>query len=225
MPDKPNSKRLDILEEVEIITRQKPTPPYHKESIYSIDNIFTSALRLRVQWHSEPKYLVSNIWRELLEKTRNYPKTEFRDDISELRQEVDTLKLMIKSLTKNIESSNKIIDDLSREIHQEHAVLQTTSTSLKSLCNGYVKIVRNIEIVKAIYFVDNIHGLSCWTIIDSEPFDSELRAPIYDAQLKIYQDMKEGMALDFHVLNLSELHDRQKLESILPPSANLVWHR
>ena len=224
VPDKPIRKGFDILEEAERIRSQKRTLPHRKESIDSIESRLISALRM--QWHtSAPKYFASDIWRELLEKTRNYPKPEFRDEISELRQEVDTLKLMFKSLTKNIESSNKTIDDLSREIRQEHAVLQTASTSLKNLCNAYVEIVSNIEIVKNIYIVDNIHGLSCWTIIDAEPFDSELRAPIYDAQLKIYQDMKEGIALDFHVLNLSELHDRQELESILPPSAKLVWQR
>ena len=93
------------------------------------------------------------------------------------------------------------------------------------LCNAYVEIVSKIGIVKKIYVVDTSNGLFCWTIIDAEPFDSDLRAPIYDAQVKLYQEMEEDMALDFHVLNLSELHDKQELKSILPPSAKLVWQR
>ena len=224
MPDKPIRKGFDVLEAAEEIRNKKLAPKYHEEPIDLIKSQLISALR--AQWHTGvPKYFAYDIWRELLVKTRNYPKREFRDDISELRQEVDTLKLMVKSLTKTIESSNKTIDELSKEIHQEYSVCQTFSTSLDSLCNAYVEIVSKIEIVKKIYVVDNSNCLLCWTIIDAEPFDSELRAPIYDAQVKIYQEMKEDMALDFHVLNLSELHDRQELESILPPSAKLVWQR
>ncbi len=79
--------------------------------------------------------------------------------------------------------------------------------------------------MKKIFVVETNNGLLCWTIIDAEPFDSTLREPIYDAQVKIYKEMKEDLALDFHVLNLSELHDRQELESILPPSAKLIWQR
>ena len=224
MPDKPIRKGFDIFYEAEKIRNKKLTPQYHEESIDLIKSQLISALR--AQWHTGvPKYFAYDIWRELLVKTRNYPKREFRDDISELRQEVDTLKLTVKSLTKTIESSNKTIDELSRKIHQEHSVRQMVSTSLDSLCNAYVEIVSKIEIVKKIYVVDTSNGLFCWTIIDAEPFDSKLRAPIYDAQVKIYQEMKEDIALDFHVLNLSELHDRQELESILPPSAKLVWQR
>lgn len=158
-------------------------------------------------------------------KTRNYPKPEFRDEISELRQEVDTLKVMVRSLTKDLESSKLIIDELSRQFRDKRPIRLKGRTHLEELCNAYIKMVSKIKILKKIYIVANDSDFQCWTIIDAEPFNSELRAPIYDAQLKIYQDMKEGMALDFHVLNLSELHDRQELESILPPSANLVWQR
>ena len=224
MPDKPIKKGFNILEEVEEIRQKQQTGQPHKESIDLIQSQWIYELRMRR--HTDlPRYLPSDIWRELLMKTRKFPKTEFRDDVSELRQEVDTLKLMVKSLTKAIESSNKMIDELSKEIHQKQTIRQTGKTSLEKLCNTYIKMVSKIEIVKKIYIVDTSNGLLCWTIVDAEPFDSTVLEPIYDAQVKIYKEIKEDLALDFHVLNLSELHDKQELESILPPSAKLVWQR
>jgi hypothetical protein len=224
MPDKPIRKGFNILEEVEEIHRKKLTRQLHKESANLIQSQLISALRIQSPTQAR-KLLASVIWAELLEKTREFPKHEFQDDISELRQEVDTLKLEVKSFAKRLESSNLEIVELSKKISKENSIRQATITSLDKLCNTYVEMVSKVEIVKKIYVVKTQDGLVCWTVIDAEPFDSELRAPIYDAQVKIYQEMKEDIALDFHVLNLSELHDRQELESILPPGAKLVWQR
>jgi len=224
MPNKPIRKGFDILEEAEEIRRKQQTGQPRKEFVELAQSQLISAFL--IHWRAGmPKYSASDVWRELLIKTREFPKHEFQDDISELRQEVDNIKLMVKSLTTSIESSNKTIDELSKEIRQKYAIRQEGKTSLDNLCNSYVEIVSKIDIVKKIYVIEANNTLTCWTIIDAEPFDSELRAPIYDAQVKIYQEMKEGFAFDFHVLNLSELHDRQELESILPPSANLIWQR
>jgi len=224
MPDKPMRKGFDILEEAGEIRYRQLTPKSYEESINLIQGQLISALR--IQWHTDvPKYFASDIWRELLVKTRKFPKPEFRDDISELRHEVDTLKLMVKSLTKSLETSNEKMVELSKKVNNENSIRQAKTISLNNLCSSYVNIVSKIDIVKQIFVVETNDALLCWTIIDTDPFDSELRAPIYDAQVKIYQEMKEDLALDFHVLNLSELHDRQELESILPPSAELVWQR
>jgi len=224
MPDKPIRKGFNILEEVEEIQQKHLNRQPHKKSIDLVQSHLINAFRIQRSTYVSP-YSVYNIWHELLMETRKFTKSEFLDDISELRQGIDTLKLMVKSLTKTIESSNKTIDDLSREIRQEHAVRQTVSTSLEMLCNAYVEMVTKIDIVKKIFVVDTSNGLLCWTIVDAEPFDSALREPIYEAQVKIYKEMKEDLALDFHVLNLSELHDRQELKSILPLGAKLIWQR
>ncbi|GAH40760.1 unnamed protein product [marine sediment metagenome] len=125
---------------------------------------------------------------------------------------------MVRSLTKTIE-------ELSEEIRQRQAIRQTTETSLDNLCNAYTEMVSKIDIVKKIYIVVTTNGLVCWTIVDTEPFDSTLLEPIYDAQVKIYRQMESTSALDFHVLNLSEFYHRQELENVLPPSAKLVWQR
>jgi len=223
MPEVPIRKGFDILEEAEEIRSKqlnRPKSGYRNQVESQVINAS------RMQWHIDiPRSSSFTVWRDLLLKTRNFPKTEFRDDVSELRQEVDNLKLMVRSLTKTIESSNKTINELSKEILHKPAIGQKEKPFLDELCNSYVEIASKIEIAQKIYIVHTNNGLVCWTIVDSEPFDSTLLEPIYDAQVKIYREIKEDLELDFHVLNLSELHDRQELENILPPNSNLVWQR
>jgi hypothetical protein len=224
MPDRPIRKGFDILEVAETI-RQHQFSGRRSSELFDVAgkdivSTFRSSFDIEVS-----KYPVLNIWLEMLSKARTFPAPQFKDDIAELHQEVDTLKLMVKSLTKTLESSNKTIGELSKEIWQRQTIRQRAEASLYKLCNAYVEMVSKIEIVKKIYVVETSNGLLCWTIIDTEPFNSTLCEPIYDAQVKIYKEMKEDLALDFHVLNLSELHDRKELESILPPSAKLVWQR
>ena len=224
MLDKPIRKRFNIIEAVEEIRQSQPTLQPSNMPSKIIQKYITHIRRVSLSTDM-PIYTTFDVWRELLVKTRTFPKPEFQDDISELRQEVDTLKLEVKSLAKRLESSNLEIVELSKKISKENSIRQATTASLDKLCNSYVEMVGKIGIVKKIFVVETQNGLVCWTIIDAEPFDSALREPIYDAQVKIYQEMKEDLALDFHVLNLSELQDRQELESILPPSAELVWQR
>ena len=227
MPERPVRirKGFDILEEVEKIRNKATNPPKGEDPNYIQQQILDA---LRMQWHTDmPRYFASSVWRELLLKTRRFPKTEFRDNVSELRQEVDTLKFMVKSLAETIESSNKTIEELSNEIRHKQTDQQIRETPLNSLCNAYIEMVSNIEIINKIYISETIKGLSCWTIIDAEPFDSAICEPIYDAQVSIYKEIKAdlNLSLDFHVLNLTEICDRQELDSILPSNAKLVWQR
>jgi len=224
MPSKPIRKGFDILEVAEEIRSSKQPPQYQNRAFDLIESQLIS--ELREQWHiGSHEHFASAIWRDLLLKTRNYPKPEFRDEISELRQEVDTLKVMVRSLSKNLESSKLIIDDLSKQILDKRPIRLKGRTHLEELCNAYIKMISKIKILKKIYIVVNDSDFQCWTIIDAEPFDSAIRKPIYDAQIRIYQEMEDDLALDFHVLNLSELADRQELESILPHNAKLVWQQ
>ena len=224
MPDKPIRKGFDILEEAEEIRQKQKIGQPHKESIDLIQRRLTYELRAQLP-SILPRYSASNIWRELLLKTREFPKHGFQDDISELRQEVNTLKLEVKSLAKRLGSSNLEIVELSKKTKKESYTQQPIAASLDKLCNSYVEMVSKIDIVKRIYVADTTNGLVCWTIVDTEPFDSTMLEPIYDAQVKIYREKEDDLALDFHVFNLSELHDSKELESVLPPSAELVWQR
>ena len=147
MPDKPIRKGFNIVEEAEDIRQKQLTRQPHKESIDLIQSQLFYAFRMQ-RYTNVPRYFASDIWRELLEKTRKFPKHEFQDDISELRQEVDTLKLEVKSLVKRLESSNLEIVELSKKISKENSIRQATTASLDKLCNSYIEMVSKVEIVK-----------------------------------------------------------------------------
>jgi len=223
-PDKPIKKGFNVLEEAEEIRQRSIPSKLHDESFEVFTKYPLSSFRTSFEYRTRT-YSAYNTWLDLLSKTRTFPSPQFKDDISELRQEVDTLKVIVRSLTNNVESSNKVIDELSKQLHEKYPIARNVDTYLDKLCNDYIKLVSKVDIVKKIYTVVNETDIQCWTIIDAEPFDSALRKPIYNAQIKIYQEMQGDLALDFHVLNLSELTDRQELERILPPSAKLVWQR
>jgi len=222
MPDRPTRKGASVMEEAEKIRQLSSR---RSSGLFDVpEKDILSALRSSFDINVS-KYSASDIWLEMLSKTRTFPPPQFKDDIAELHEEVDTLKLKVKSLTKTLESSNKAIDELTNEIRQRQYTRQISESSYDNLRNAYVEMVSKIEIVEKIYIIEATNGLVCWTIVDTEPFDSTLLEPIYEAQIKIYRQIGSTSALDFHVLNLSEFHHRQELENILPPSAKLVWQR
>lgn len=224
MPDKPSKKSYDILLEAGEIAAVEERRGGKQEIAQSYSEFAALIKRqlsdpLRFQMPAAlPRYFASDIWRDVLLKTREFTKHEFVDDLSELRKEVDDQKLMIKHLTTTIE-------ELSRKFEQRQSISQTTETLLDSLCKTYIEMISEIDIVKKLYIVETTNGLVCWTIVDTEPFDSTLLEPIYDAQVTIYKQMENTSALDFHVLNLSEFQYGQELESFLPLGAKLVWQR
>jgi len=207
IPGKVMRKKPDVLDEVEKIQQRQ---------IQYDPNAFSSF---------SGKYLSSHIWLELLSRTRTFASPQFRAEIDELRHEIDTLKLMVKSLTGKVESSNNRVDEVSKTILHKYNIRQKGNPSLSELCNAYVEIVSKIEITQEVYIVDTSSGPVCWTIVDSEPFDSTILEPIYQAQIQMYRETTGNSELEFHVLNLSELLDRQDQVSILPPDAELVWQR
>lgn len=223
-PDKPTQKGFNILEEAEKIHQRSIPSKFHGEPSDVMAKYLLSSFRMSFESHTH-RHSAYNTWLNLLSKTRTFPPPQFKDEVTELRQEVDTLKVMVRSLTKKVESSNIIIDERSKRLSEKYPTRRKEDTYLEKLCNHYIKLVSTVDIVKSIYIVVNDTDLQCWTIIDAEPFETTLRKPIYNAQIKIYQQMQGDLALDFHVLNLSELTDRSELEGILPPSAKLVWQR
>ena len=217
MPSKPIRKGFNILETAEEIRSSKQPPQYQTRAFDLIESRLIS--ELREQWHiGSQEHFASAIWRDLLLKTRNYPKPEFRDEISELRQEVDTLKVMVRTLTNTTTGLSKENKDIREYLH-------TTETYIDNLCKSYIQILNSIEIAKELYTTYTNSGIICWTIVDTEPFNSNLLEPIYNAQVDIYTKMESTLALDFRVLNLKELNNSKELLNILPPSAKLIWRR
>ena len=217
MTSKPIRKGFDILEVAEEIRSIKQPPQYKRSSFEFIESRL--AIGLPEQWQiRSSKYLASAIWRDLLLKTRNYPKPEFRDDVSELRQEVDKLKVMVISLTNTIGKLSKENKDVRKYSHN-------TETYIDSLCKTYIQKIKDFEIAKELYTSQNDSGIICWAIVDTEPFNSTLLEQIYDAQVYIYSKMENTLALEFRVVNLKELNNYNDLLNFLPPSAKLIWQR
>lgn len=217
MTSKPIRKGFDILEVAEEIRSIKQPPQYKSRSFEFIESRLVVGLPEQWQIRSR-KYFASAIWRDLLLKTRNYPKPEFRDDVSELRQEVDKLKVMVISLTNTIGKLSKENKDIREYSH-------TTETYIDSLCKTYIQIINSTKIAKELYTTQTDSGIICWTIVDAEPFNSNLLEQIYNAQVYIYSKMESTLALEFRVVNLKELNDSKELLNILPPSAKLIWQR
>jgi len=201
-------KGFDIINEVEEIARTHTTGTSRKELTRYYTDIAISL----------------NVWHNILTQTRKFQRTEYIDDINELRRELDVLKLNFKTLSKRLESSD-FITYLCQKINEKNSVHVLSSDVPHNLCNSYIEMVSKIDIVKEIYYsyVNNV--INCWTIIDAEPYDIVIREPIYNAQVEIYKKLGDDLSFDFHILNLSELHDQQKLNEILPQNANLIWRR
>lgn len=95
-------------------------------------------------------------------------------------------------------------------------------SSVEELCQDYLNMINNIEIVKQILIVEDEEGITIWTIIEAEPFDDSQRKPIYQAQINILRQVDEGTPIDFRILNISEYKQRG---NIIPSSAKIVWQR
>jgi hypothetical protein len=132
---------------------------------------------------------------------------------------VSTIDIRRQELT----SSKKTTEELSKKVNEIHSPVETNEVT--KLCESYVEIVSTIDIVHRVLFVKDEDGATIWTIIDAPPFEDSLRTPIYEAQLKILSSAKEGIFLDFHVLNVSELSKNQNIEDIISSDFDVIWPR
>ena len=182
---------------------------------------------LREPSHTRYTYLASRAllqnWLEIFNKARDLPRAEFIDDITELRQEIDTLYITVDSLRQELASSKRRINELSKKIDEIHPLVETNT--IAKLCEAYVKIVSSIGMVQKVIVVETMDVTTIWTIIDAPPFEDSLRTPIYDAQLHILSMLKDHVSLDFNVLNVSELPENQEPYSIIPANTRLIWER
>jgi len=164
-------------------------------------------------------------WMAILGKVRDLPVSEFQDDVVELRHEVDVLRLSMESIKHAWSTVENTMERLSREINDIRSTIQTSNATITVLCRAYVEAVSNIDLVQQVLLSQDEEGATLWTIIDAPPFEDSLRAPIYEAQLKILRTMKEDSLLDFHVLNASELPQNQSVEEIIPSNFDIIWKR
>jgi len=222
MPEFPIKKEPNVLEEVERIMLKKQSGTGGFLALGSLRR--EQSLRMW-QYTSRLRASQPDLWREIIARARALPQAEFRDEVADMKREIDTLRIGMATMNRELSSYRETIDELCKTVYESPSKKRIISTRVDELCKGYIDTIKSIDVVRQILLVEDKDVTTIWTIIDAVPFDSSLRTPIYDAQGKIFSVLEEDIALDFYVLNLSELPEKQKLESITPPSAKLIWER
>lgn len=221
MPEKLNKKGPSIWDEIDKILEKEQFPKARfPKSRLTYHWISHEPMPTR---HAYPTRMLLQNWLELLNRAREFPRTEFYDDITELRGEIDSLRAAVNSLTQELASSRKRIDELSKKV--DVVCSRTKTNTVAKLCEAYLKIVSSIDMAKKVLVAETMDVATIWTIIDAPPFEDSLRTPICDAQLRILSMLKEQISLDFNVLNVSELSENQQPDDIIPVNAKLIWER
>ena len=87
----------------------------------------------------------------------------------------------------------------------------------------------NVSIVSSLPFVEQVlaepgyEGVQIWTVIDSEPFDTEPRYQIYDAELEASQVGSRPLVL-FRLVDRRE-YGEENLSYVLPDNGHRAWCR
>lgn len=222
MPELPIKKEPNVLEEAERIVLKKQS----SAGFFQVSRPLRSE-QFHQMWQYTSRSRVSrpDLWREIIARARTLPQAEFRDEVADMKREIDTLRIGMATMNRELSSYRETIDELCKTVYESPSKKRTISTRVDELCKGYIDTVKSIDVVRQVLLVEVNDVATIWTIIDAAPFESSLRTPIYNAQVKIYSEMEDDIALDFHVLNLSEFQEKQELKSIIPPSAKLIWER
>lgn len=167
--------------------------------------------------------LLLEYWREMLSRVRTFTPTEFRDEVAEMRHEIDILHARVESVRQHLLSYKETVDELCKEVYGRSTTKTNELATIGELCKAYASIVSTINIALQVLLVQTEEVATIWTIIDAPSFNDLLRTPIYDAQVQILGSLRKNIPLDFCVLNVSELPEDEKLESIIPSNAKPIW--
>jgi hypothetical protein len=220
VPEKSPKEEPHVLVEAEKIIQKKQ---FAKGIHQLLAQTYGAPFRLSM--YRRTTISLPDYWLEMLDKVRDLTQIEFRDEVTEMRQEIDTLRNRLEFIEQELSSSKEIIDELRTEVYRRPVIKQTELATVGELCKAYVEMVSTINIVRQVLLVEVKNLTTIWTIIDTTPFEDSLRTPIYEAQIKILSTLKEDIPLDFYVLNVSELSENEKTESTVPANAQLLWER
>lgn len=166
-------------------------------------------------------------WLEIFDKARSFPRSEFHDDVTELRRETDVVRANMEALRREMVSTKNKVQELSQEVLRLRSDKKTETVAINELCRAYIEEVKSLDVVRQVLLSksEDEDVSIIWTIIEAPPFEDSLRIRIYEAQLRILKSLKEDTVLDFHVLNLSELSENQSVEDVVPPDIDTLWQR
>jgi hypothetical protein len=100
---------------------------------------------------------------------------------------------------------------------------QNTALDSRQAYDLYLKRMKKIDIVQEVRCVEDKGGITIWTIISAPPFEYDLRDPIYDAQIEVFQRLDRPV-VDFRVLNVRE-YPEDSLTKVVPTNVQSMWKR
>ena len=221
MAGKPSRSKYSILDEVDRITHKESSD---KGACAPIRKGFPTV-------YSRPRHLevvkpstIDN-WLRILSVARSIPPTALIDEFTNMKLVLGTLRREVNTLKQESSISKKTMAELSKKVQEIRSVILPTIPNLDELTNAYIQIVSSINIVHKVLVVETTEAATIWTIIDAPPFEDSYRDLVYDAQIEIFNMTKEDIPLDFYILNVSELVNKQELDKIIPSNSKLVWER
>lgn len=87
----------------------------------------------------------------------------------------------------------------------------------------YVNKLKEIDVVQEIRSYQDEDCITIMALVTTAPFDDLARAPVYEAQLDVIQEVDQPV-VDFRVINLMELSGRS-VADVLPSEGRVLWKR
>ena len=134
---------------------------------------------------SSAHYIKLRNWQELANRIKNLPRAEYVDEITELKRDMDYLRLRYKALEKDVIHLKEENKNLSEQMQELQLRVETKKPTLSDLYKAFVNIVSKVDFVKQVLIEETIDVSTIWTIIDAKPFEDSLREPIYDAEINV----------------------------------------
>jgi hypothetical protein len=97
------------------------------------------------------------------------------------------------------------------------------SEAVRELGRHYAALVRALPQTRQVLLEATHEGPRIWTVIDAEPFNGDLRMPVFAAELEAL-DRFPGVVVDFRLVNVAEYEDSPMAE-VLPSDAEVLWRR
>ena len=109
-------------------------------------------------------------------------------------------------------------------IEYENTADDGQMTSVRQVCDFFVKKAKRLEVVQEVLLVgENEACTEIWTVTSTDRMDFEARYPVYNIQSEV-ACATDRPIVGFHVVNLEDFPSRN-LEDVLPLGAKSLWKR
>ena len=159
-------------------------------------------------------------------KRSDSPKVELADEVTRMRQEIDTLRNEMESMKQDLSLCKEALCNMRQEL-REIPVMEEAKPKkdpFEEVCQFCSDIISPIEIVRQIFAAGTREAALFWTIVDNPPSKNSL-CKAYDEQLDTLNILKHNVPFVFEVLSVTELSEGEKTGEVISPDAKLIWER